>query len=39
LRSKNRIGLLHFGQVGGGVFLGMDAQAGSGASIALTVTE
>lgn len=38
--SVNRIGLRHFGQVGGGIFLGMAAHLGSGGSVTeLSVTD
>jgi hypothetical protein len=37
--SKNCMDLRHFGQVGGGMFLGMAPHAGSGASTGLTVTD
>jgi hypothetical protein len=33
------MGLRHFGQMGGGVFLGMTPHAGSGASTELTATD
>lgn len=33
LTSINRIDLRHFGQVGGGIFLGMAAHLGSGGSV------
>lgn len=40
LTSVNRIGLRHFGQVGGGVFLGMAAHLGLGGSVTeLSVTD
>lgn len=37
--STNRIGLLHFGQIGGGVFLGIGSPFHQGGSSTLSVTD
>jgi len=37
--STNRIGLLHFGQIGGGVFLGIGSPFHQGGSSTLAVTD